>query len=108
MQDVEKIRSLFTASRPFFTALCDPVRQDLMLDMMCGEWLSVKELTSRSKLSRPAISHHLKVLKDAHIIIEHKEGRQTFYRPQPGEYFYVVKELIDTIDTVINKEDTPR
>jgi ArsR family transcriptional regulator len=105
MDGIEHIRILFQGSQAFFTALGDPIRQELLLNMMNGELLSVKELAGRTKLSRPTISHHLKVLKDANIIVEHKKGRQIFYRPQPGEYFYVVKELIDSIDTIIKKEE---
>jgi DNA-binding transcriptional ArsR family regulator len=103
MDDVEHIRILFRGSQAFFTALGDPVRQELLLAMMSGELLSVKELAGRTNLSRPTISHHLKILKEANIIVEHKNGRQIFYQPQPGEYFYIVKELIDSIDTIIKK-----
>lgn len=101
---IEDIRRLFKRNQAFFIALGDPIRQELLLSMMYGELLSVKELASRTSISRPTVSHHLKVLKNANIIAEHKKGRQIFYRPQPGEYFDVVKELIDTIDKAIKKE----
>jgi ArsR family transcriptional regulator, arsenate/arsenite/antimonite-responsive transcriptional repressor len=99
-----QIEQLFRQSRPLFVALGDPVRQELLLNMMNGEVLSVKELAAKTNLSRPTISHHLRILKEAQIIVEHKKGRQTFYRPQPGEYFYTVKRLLETIDIKIQLE----
>ena len=105
MTKSSKITELFQKTQPFFNALGDPVRQELLLCMKNGEVLSVKELTARTKLSRPTISHHLKILKKANIIVEHKKGRQIFYRPQPGEYYGYVKELIDNIDEAIKQEE---
>lgn len=105
MSDAKRIEHLFKHSLPFFNALGDPVRQKLMIMMMNGEHLSVKQLTAGTQLSRPTISHHLKVLKNAHLIIERKVGREIYYQPQPGDYFYTVKDLMDTIDKAI-KEHT--
>lgn len=104
VKKIDRIKVLFDKSQPFFNALGDPVRQDLLRFMMSGELLSVKELAAHTSLSRPTISHHLKVLKEANIITEHKKGREIFYRPQPGEYFYTVKELMDTIHEILQKE----
>ena len=104
MEDKDTIRRLFKQSQPFFTALGDPIRQELLILMIDEVSLSVKELTAHTNLSRPTISHHLKILKDAQIIEEHKKGRQTFYRPQIHSYFYTIKELIDAIDSAVEKE----
>lgn len=103
MEDTECTRLLFQKSQLFFAALADPVRQGLMMSMIGGERLSVKELTSRTNLSRPTISHHLKVLKKANMIVEHKVGREIFYQPQPGENYHAVKELMNSIDAHIKK-----
>ncbi|MEO5949958.1 MAG: metalloregulator ArsR/SmtB family transcription factor [Candidatus Saccharimonadales bacterium] len=105
MSESKKFQELFTKSLPFFNALGHPVRQKLMLMMTTGAQLSVKELTAGTKLSRPTVSHHLKILKNAHLIVEHKKGRETYYHPQPGEHFHTVKELIDTIDKAIKHNE---
>ena len=104
MKKENRIKTLFQQSSPLFVALGDSVRQELISNMLNGEVLSVEELASRTKLSRPTISHHLKILKDANLIVEHKNGRQTFYKPQVGEHFYTVKKLLDEIDTLIKLE----
>ena len=105
MIDTSEFERLFKESLPFFNALGDPVRQNLMLKMSKGDRLSVKELTVGTQLSRPAISHHLKVLKQAQLIVEHKVGREIYYQPQPGDYFNVVKELMDMIDEAMKQKD---
>lgn len=97
MDHTEILRALFTRSLPLFNALGDPIRQQLLLLMMDGARRSVAELASETELSRPTISHHLKILKDAHIVDSHKEGRKIYYCPQMGEYVTPIKELIDTV-----------
>lgn len=39
----------------------------------------VSELTKDTQLSRPAVSHHLKILKDAKIVDYHSEGTKNYY-----------------------------
>lgn len=97
MSDLERICYLFKESLPLFSALGDPVRQQLLLLMMEGRRKSVAELAAMTELSRPTVSHHLKVLKDAHILAEEKEGTKTYYHPQMGEYFQPVKELVEAV-----------
>lgn len=101
--NTEKIRELFTASLPLFSALGDPIRQQLILLMIDPPEKSVEELASYTNLSRPTVSHHLRVLKDAHIVGERKIGRKRYYYPKMGRYFPPMKELIETI-TILEKQ----
>lgn len=104
MNETKKIQKLFTDSLPLFNALGDPVRQQLVLLMMEGCRKSVAELASHTSLSRPTVSHHLKILKDAHILSETKEGRKTYYYPQMGSYFEPLKELVNTVAAITNQK----
>ncbi len=104
MTDVKKMQRLFTESLPLFNALGDPIRQQLLLLMMEGCRKSVAELASYTSLSRPTVSHHLKILKEAHILTETKEGRKTYYYPQMGKYFEPMKELVDTVADITNQK----
>lgn len=45
----------------------------------CEKGMRVLEITSYTHLSRPAVSHHLKVMKDAGVVHMRKEGTMTFY-----------------------------
>lgn len=63
-------------------ALGDETRQHLMLEMIrigkCGG-VRVGEITQRTHLSRPAVSHHLKVLREAGIVKMRREGTKNYY-----------------------------
>ena len=104
MDNQKKLMDLFKKSLPYLSAIGDPTRQQLIVLISSSERLSVKELTARTDLSRPTISHHLKVLMDAQIVVANKVGREIYYTLQPGEYFYVVEELVREVNKVVNKE----
>lgn len=60
-------------------ALGDPVRQQILL-LLSRQELNVSELTDRSHLSRPAVSHQLKILADAGLLLQERRGRERVYR----------------------------
>lgn len=62
-----------------FTALGDPHRQRILLVFEPGERLNVGRIAETSTLSRPAVSHHLKVLREAGVLGSSKEGKEVFY-----------------------------
>ena len=103
-EKIVELTELFRKNLPLFNALGDATRQQLLLLMMGSRALSVNELAAKMATSRPTISHHLRVLYEANIVVEHKEGRRTYYKPQLGDYYYSVKELIDLVDELTNKE----
>ena len=62
----------------------------------------MKNLSAKSRLSRPAISHHLKVLKDSGLIEPEKVGTQIFYRIDMGlSYLANVVELVSSIQRLL-------
>lgn len=69
----------FTACAPLFHALGDPQRQRIVLLLAQHDELSVNAIADATPLSRPAISHHLKVLKDAGLLGVRREGRENFH-----------------------------
>lgn len=81
-QGIEELAGMFSDCRPILTALGDENRQHLILTMMrmgdCGG-CRVGEITEKTHLSRPAVSHHLKILKDAGIIQVRHEGTRNYY-----------------------------
>ena len=76
-----QIREAFAACGPIFTALGEEVRQQIiltLLDAACTG-MCVSRITECTHLSRPAVSHHLKVLKDAGIIQMYTKGTMNYY-----------------------------
>jgi DNA-binding transcriptional ArsR family regulator len=63
----------------FLVALGDPTRQQIVL-LLSRARLNVGELAERFQLSRPAISHHLKVLADAGLLAQERRSRERLYR----------------------------
>src|SRR4051794_39163579 len=64
------------------TALGDPTRQAIFERLADGP-LPVGELAEGLPVSRPAVSQHLKVLKDAGLVLDHQEGTRRLYRLDP-------------------------
>lgn len=63
-------------------ALGDENRQHLIIEMMqMGQCSGARvcEITERTHLSRPAVSHHLQILKDAGIVKMRREGTKNYY-----------------------------
>src|SRR5207247_6019607 len=63
----------------FLVALGDPIRQGIVVALSRAR-LNVGELAARCPLSRPAMSHHLKVLADAGLLVRERQGRERVYR----------------------------
>ena len=64
-----------------FAALGDTTRFRLV-EMLSQKPLPVHVLTAAFSISRPAISRHLRVLKEAGVVIEEKQGRENLYKLQ--------------------------
>jgi DNA-binding transcriptional ArsR family regulator len=61
------------------TALSDPTRQQIVA-VLSRERLNVSQLTERFSLSQPAISHHLRILSNAGLLVQERQGRERLYR----------------------------
>jgi len=89
MKPEEKIQNLaegFSSCSKLLTAIGDETRQHLILEMMkMGKCSGVRvvEITEKTNLSRPAVSHHLQIMKDAGIVKVRKEGTMNFYYFDP-------------------------
>ncbi|WP_417080669.1 ArsR/SmtB family transcription factor [Mobilibacterium timonense] len=89
MNEEEKIREVstgITRCRKLLTALGDESRQHLILTMMqMGDCSGVRvvDVAAKTNLSRPAVSHHLQILKDAGLLKTRKEGTKIYYYFDP-------------------------
>ena len=83
-----------TISRAF-TALGDEHRQRILLTFEPGERLNVRQLVEISTLSRTAVTHHLKVLREARVLESEKVGKEV--------YFWVDKQFLEeSLDAVLS------
>jgi DNA-binding transcriptional ArsR family regulator len=65
-----------------FAALGEPRRREILRMVTVAE-LSVGEIARRFDVTRPAISQHLRVLKDAGLVAERRDGTKRLYRARP-------------------------
>jgi DNA-binding transcriptional ArsR family regulator len=65
-----------------FSILADPHRRRI-IDMLAERERSVNELVAAFSVSQPAISRHLRVLRDAGMVVVRGEAQQRIYRLQP-------------------------
>ncbi len=68
---------------PVFRAIADPTRRAILDLLMAGE-RAVNDLLASFRMTQPAISQHLKVLREAGLVSERRAGRQRLYRLEPA------------------------
>ena len=85
-EDIDKLANEFEQCQKILVALGDENRQHMILEMMkmgnCSG-VRVNEITEKTHLSRPAVSHHLQILKDAGILKMRREATKNYYYFDP-------------------------
>jgi ArsR family transcriptional regulator len=61
-----------------FKALDDPTRREI-LDMLKEKDMTAGEIASKFNISKPSISHHLDILKQAKLVVAIKQGQFQLY-----------------------------
>ena len=61
-----------------FRALADPTRREILALLRHGE-ITAGALAEKFDMTKPAMSHHFRVLKDADLITSRREGQQIWY-----------------------------
>lgn len=74
-------------------AISDPIRRRV-LELVRDDELPAGELAAQFDVSRPAVSRHLRVLRDAGLVRERRQGRLRLYRADPAP----LEELRDWLD----------
>ena len=72
-----------TNAKTLLTVLGDPTRQAI-LDLLLDGPQPVGQLAELLPVSRPAVSQHLKVLKEVGLVVDHQEGTRRVYRVDPA------------------------
>ena len=65
-------------SNAVFKALADPTRREILRLLGRGE-MSAGQLAEKFDMSKPSMSHHFSVLKQADLIQSRRDGQQIFY-----------------------------
>lgn len=96
--DIENLARDFKRCQKILTAMGDTTRQHMILEMMKMNncfGVRVNEITASTNLSRPAVSHHLQILKDAGILKMRREGTKNYYYFDPDmESFELLSDVL--------------
>ncbi|MCG7435133.1 metalloregulator ArsR/SmtB family transcription factor [Lysinibacillus sp. FSL M8-0216] len=100
------IKENFMNCQKVLLAIGDETRQSILLVLMatdCQTGLRVGEITEQTHLSRPAVSHHLKILRDAGVILMRKEGTKNFYYIDIRTRLGLLKTLVTDIESLLKE-----
>ncbi|MBT9778746.1 metalloregulator ArsR/SmtB family transcription factor [Clostridium sp. MCC353] len=78
---IQKIKNGFQDCRHAFTAIGDETRQLILLVLLESDLSGIRvgEIAEKTHLTRPSVSHHLQILKEAGIVMMRKEGTRNYY-----------------------------
>lgn len=86
---------------PIFTMLQEESRQQILMLLFDNKEMTVSEMTENLKLSRPAVSHHMKLLLDAGLVSVKKNGKERIYSLNLQKTVQQLRELLLSIETDI-------
>ena len=72
-----------SAAPDTFRAIADPTRRAI-LDLLAGGELPVSDIGARFPISQPALSQHLRVLRESGLVSGRRHGRRRLYRVEAG------------------------
>ena len=102
------IRKDLSNSNDILNALCDNNRQKILLVLLdnCSDGgIRVIDIAKRVNLSRPAVSHHLKVLLDNNIVTIEHVGPMNFYHIAGLDKILSLKSLLNNIEMYVKERN---
>ena len=106
-KQIELIKEDFKNVQSLLTVVGDETRQQILLVLMetrCSDGMKVGEITAKTHLSRPAVSHQLKILKNLGIVKFRSEGTKNFYYIDVShnrEMFGRMKKMVVDLDALM-------
>lgn len=64
-------------------AVADPIRREILM-LLRDRRMSAGEIAARFEISRPAVSRHLRVLRESGLVVDEARGRRRLYRLETG------------------------
>ncbi len=83
-----------------FTALGDEHRQRILLMFGRGDELTIKDVVEACPLSRTAVVHHIRVLREAGVLTVEKRGREVYLRPNASRVLRALNAVREYIQKV--------
>lgn len=99
-ENLKGIINGFRECRNAFTAIGDETRQLILLALLESDLSGIRvgEIAGKTHLTRPSVSHHLQILKEAGIVAMRREGTKNYYYLSADETAW--KEIADLIHLI--------
>ncbi|GAA3401178.1 ArsR/SmtB family transcription factor [Paenibacillus hodogayensis] len=94
----QKAIHIFEKLGPYFQGLGDPIRQQIISLLIDKESMNVTQIAEHIPMSRPTVSHHLKILRQAGLITVQKKGTEMFYRLEFDGVIAMMKQLVQFVE----------
>ncbi|MCI8554654.1 MAG: winged helix-turn-helix transcriptional regulator [Clostridiales bacterium] len=101
-QDIERVLAKmppdpeFVKAADIFQLLCDPSRLRILW-LLCHSEECVYNLSAAVSMSSPAVSHHLRTLRQSGLLNSRRDGKEVYYRLADTEEAQLVHRMIDDI-----------
>lgn len=82
----------YEASVAIFAALAHPIRISIA-HCLVNKPRTVRELTEQLQVSQPLVSHHLRILRDAHVVEKTQQGRSSLYNLTDHHISHIVTDV---------------
>lgn len=89
---------IFKKGMPLFAMLQDENRQQILVMLCKVDHMTVNQITDQLALSRPAVSHHLKLLLGAGLLEVSQNGTERYYSVQMEPAMKVLKDLTASLE----------
>ena len=93
-------RGVFYHLAETFQALGDSSRVQIVWALMHGE-LSVGDIASKLDMSQPAVSHHLRTLRNLRLVQFRKSGRTSFYKLDDDHINHLLLEGLKHVEDLL-------
>jgi ArsR family transcriptional regulator, arsenate/arsenite/antimonite-responsive transcriptional repressor len=81
-----------------FAAVTEPTRLQILFLLGEQRRLCVGDIASHFRISRPAVSHHLKILKDNGLVVGEKMGQEVYYTVGIDNLVVMLRLLADSLE----------
>lgn len=101
----KRLADEFSDCRKIFIALGDENRQLIFITLLSHDTVGMRvpDITAKTHLSRPAVSHHLGILKEAGLISMHRVGTKHYYYVDAAESRWQgLRKLVLHVDEVVS------
>ena len=97
---IQNILDGFKKNKNAFSAIGDETRQNILLVLLESDLSGIRvgEIAKKTHLTRPSVSHHLKILKEAGIVAMRRDGTKNYYYLNANETKWKdIAELVNNI-----------